>query len=140
MLTCSKCSPWWMRHQAVVNVMHKICQFHGYTSKLLSSQQRTGTLPDKERGGPDLLVWHNGKTFAIDVSVEQLEKLDGIVKASPEEDGFLVQLDTSPQNFIKTAVYAGWELAQLQPAEHTLEQVFIRLAHNEATNEDEAAA
>ncbi len=78
--------------------------------------------------------------FAIDVSVEQLEKLDGIVKASPEEDGFLVQLDTSPQNFIKTAVYAGWELAQLQPAEHTLEQVFIRLAHNEATNEDEAAA
>ena len=79
--------------------------------------------------------------FAIDVSVEQLEKLDGIVKASPEEDGFLVQLDTSPQNFIKTAVYAGWELKQLQPIGHDLENIFMRLAHVEPiSNSEETSA
>ncbi|NJK31753.1 MAG: hypothetical protein HC927_04650 [Deltaproteobacteria bacterium] len=69
--SCCSCAKFLFsrRHEAVVGAIKRVCKFHGYDCRVLSHQQRTLTLPGNARGGADILLYHNGTTYAMDATV-----------------------------------------------------------------------
>ncbi len=70
-------------------------------------------------------------TFRADVTQQQLQSLDCVDEAQPQSDGFTVTLNTSADVFADAVAREGWGLLQLTPQQHSLEQIFVNLAHQE---------
>ena len=68
---CTICSSsqFHRRHNAVVTAIHKCCRFHGYDSQLVQNGSWEYARPGNTKGGADVMVYVNGRTFALDVTV-----------------------------------------------------------------------
>jgi ribonuclease HI len=68
---CPACSTYLFRrrHEAVLNAFYKCCRFHGYDAELVRNGSRENALPGNSRGGADMLVHKDGKTYVIDVTI-----------------------------------------------------------------------
>ena len=66
--TCAK-DLFYRRHQAVLHAIYHACRFHGYDSKLVATQSAEDARPERSRGGADLMVYTNGNTYALDVTI-----------------------------------------------------------------------
>jgi ribonuclease HI len=69
--SCTSCATYlfYRRHEAVLNALHKCCRFHGYDAELVRNGTNTFALPGNAKGGADIIVHKNGKTYVIDVVI-----------------------------------------------------------------------
>jgi hypothetical protein len=57
------------RHEAVVGAIHHCCKRHGYDSVLVLGGNRETALPGNTKGGADVMIYANGKVYALDVTI-----------------------------------------------------------------------
>ncbi len=69
--------------------------------------------------------------FRADVTQQQLQLLDCVDDAQQQGDDFIVTLNASADVFAEAVAREGWGLLQLTPQQHSLEQIFVNLAHQE---------
>ena len=106
--SCTTCASaqFHRRHNAVVMAIHKCCKYHGYDSQLVHAGTWEYARPGNSKGGADVMIYVNGKTFALDVSV---------VKEGVECEGYRNRLG---QKFTeKISLYAKYK--ELHP-DHTI--------------------
>jgi hypothetical protein len=77
--SCTSCSSaqFLRRHNAVVMAIHRCCKFHGYDSQLVHAGTWEYARPGNSKGGADVMVYVNGKTYAIDVTVVKEDDREG---------------------------------------------------------------
>ena len=69
-MTCVSCAAknWHHRHEEVNNMLHRTLRHHAVTSSL---NPKDYPLPEKTKGGPDIVFWHAGETYSLDVAITQ---------------------------------------------------------------------
>jgi ribonuclease HI len=68
---CRNCSSYTFlrRHEAVATAIHRSCRFHGFDSQLVLCHSPEFAKPKRAKGGADVMVFINGRVYAIDVSI-----------------------------------------------------------------------
>ena len=91
--SCNICSgtQFHRRHDAVVHAIYHCCRFHGYDVQIVKDGFAEHARPGNTKGGADLMIYVNGKVYALDVTV---------TKTGTELEGLKNRMNTAYHNKI----------------------------------------